>query len=165
MKFSLASIALAVLTLGSLAAQNKIVFSSKPFSQGGTEEKEFKAGGTIYGRIILDKPLKEYCSDPDKKLDNVPNTFVRGICLIPEQPNDEEGNPKYDEVTRISTIKYLKASELNNKYVDFDVMPSMEGATSVYSDCMGLGYIYAETGMEVGKKKHLGLMLYSEYNE
>jgi hypothetical protein len=165
MKFTLTSIAFAVLTFGSLTAQNRIVFSSKPFSQGGAEEKEFKAGGTIYGRIILDKPLKAYCNDPDKKLDNVPATFVRGICLIPEHAFNEEGNQVYDEVTRISTIKYLKASELNNSYVDFDVMPTMENAASVYSSCMGFGFIFAENGMEVGKKKHYGIMLYPEYNE
>jgi hypothetical protein len=165
MKFSLTSIAFAALTFGSLTAQNKIVFSSRPFSQGGAEEKEFKAGGTIYGRIILDKPLKAYCNDPDKKLDNVPNTFARQICLIPENAFDDEGNQVYDEVIRISTIKYLKASELNNSFLDFDIMPSMETATSVYSSCMGFGFIFAENGMEVGKKKHYGIKLYSEYNE
>lgn len=165
MKKTLTSIALVAFITGSLTAQTKIVFSSKPFVQGGTEEKEFKAGGTIYGRIILDKPLKDYCNDPDKKLDNVPNNFVRGICLIPEHAYNEAGDQVYDEVTRISTIKYLKASELNNTYVDFDIMPSMESATSVYSSCMGFGFIFAENGMEVGKKKHFGIMLYSEYNE
>lgn len=165
MKKSILSFAFATLVFASINAQNKIVFSSKPFAQGGTEEKEFKAGAPIYGRVILDKPLKDYCNDPDKKLDNVPNNFVRGICLIPENAYNEEGNQVYDEVTRISTIKYLKASELNNAYVDFDIMPTMEAATSVYSSCMGFGFIFAENGMEVGKKKHYGIMLYSEYNE
>ena len=51
----------------SLNAQNKMIFSSKPFSQGGTEQKEFKANSPIYARIILEKPLKSYCKNPSKK--------------------------------------------------------------------------------------------------
>jgi hypothetical protein len=165
MKLSVFCIAIATMTLSQLTAQNKIVFSSKPFSQGGTAEKEFKAGAPIYGRVILDKPLKDYCNDSEKKLDNVPNTFARQICFIPEPVYNEAGDEVYDEVTRISTIKYLKSSELNNSFVDFDVMPTLENAASVYSSCMGFGYIFAENGMEVGKKKHYGIMFYSEYNQ
>src|ERR1700741_1539860 len=111
---------------------NKIVFASKPFSTNPTPQTEFKANTPIYGRVILDKPLKDYCKNPSKHMSNVPSNYARFIGIAPEPQNDEEGNEKYDPLIGITYEMYLSFADLEKNYIDFDVMPKTEEATSAY---------------------------------
>lgn len=147
-----------------LNAQNKMIFSSKPFSQGGTEQKEFKANTPIYARIILEKPLKSFCTNPSKKMDNVPVGYARKFCIMPTN-RDENDEVVYDEIFSNNYIIYLTFSDLEKSYIDFDVMPSNEEATTIYSDWEALYWSFAKSDLELGKKSHFAIKVYSEYNE
>ena len=147
-----------------LVAQNKMIFSSRPFSQGGTEQKEFKANTTIYARIVLEKPLKSYCKSPSKKMDNVPTGYARQFCVMPTNRN-EELEVAFDEILSMNYIIHLTFSDLENSYIDFDLMPSNEDATTVYSDWTAFYWSFASPDLEIGKKSHFAIKVYSEYNQ
>jgi hypothetical protein len=147
-------------------SQSKMIFSSKPFSQGGTEEKEFKANTPIYGRIVLDKPLKDYCKSPDKKMDNVPTGYSRLICIKPvTRREDTDDENSFDEIFSYGYNMYLTFSDLDKSYIDFDIMPSIEDASSSYSDFTAPYWSFAKSDLTLGKKSHFAIKLYSEYNE
>ncbi len=154
----------AVMQLTSVA-QNKIIYASQPFSTNPTEQKEFKANSPIYGRVVLDKPLKEYCKLASKHLDNVPSNFARLIGLAPENQYDEEGNEKYDKTLVITYDLYLTFADLEKNYIDFDVMPTVADATSEYSSGLAFYRSFADQETETGKKSHFGIRLFPEYNE
>ena len=145
---------------------NKIVFASKPFSTNPTPQTEFKANTPIYGRVILDKPLKDYCKNPSKHMSNVPSNYARFIGIAPEPQNDEEGNEKYDPLIGITYEMYLSFADLEKNYIDFDVMPKTEEATSEYSSGLAFYRSFADEGTDVVNKKcHYGIKLYTEFNE
>ncbi len=148
-------------------AQNKMVFSSKPFSQGGTEQTEFKAGTPIYGRIILDKPLKSYCKNPAKRLDNVPQNYARLISIKPvTRRDDSDSEDSFDEVLGIDYKMFLSFADLEKNYIDFDIMPTGAEATSEFTDGhTAFFWAYASPDMAIGKKSHFAIKLYSEANE
>lgn len=146
-------------------AQNKIIYSSSPFTDSTVPEKEFKANTPIYGRILLDKPLKQYCSDPEKKYGNVPSGYMRLIGITPDNKRDEDGNDVYDETLIMTYQLYLTAQDLEKNYIDFDVMPSLADATSPYADWTSFYYSFAKEDLNLGKKLHFGIKLYKEYNQ
>lgn len=162
-KHSLSLIAIFVIqTL--VSAQSKMIFSSKPFSQGGIEQNEFKANTPIYGRVLLDKPLKDYCKNPSKKYDNVPNGYARKFCIKPTDRN-EEYEVAFDEIFSNNYNIQLTFSDLDKSYVDFDIMPSNEDASTVYEDFEGPFMSFANSDLAIGKKSHFAIQVYSEYNE
>lgn len=148
----------------SIYSQNKMVFSSKPFSQGGTEQNEFKANTPIYGRIILEKPLKSYCNNPTQKMDNVPTGYARKFCIQPTNRNEED-EVAYDEIFSNNYLIYFTFSDLEKSYIDFDIMPSNEDATTIYADWEAFYWSFASSDLELGKKSHFAIKVYSEYNE
>ncbi|MDF2448574.1 MAG: hypothetical protein K0R26_1078 [Bacteroidota bacterium] len=147
-----------------LSAQNKMMFSSKPFAMGGTEQSEFKANTPIYGRIVLDKPLKQYCKNPSKKYDNVPNGYARKFCIKPTDRN-EEYEVAFDAIFSTNYNIQLTFADLEKSYIDFDVMPSNEEATTVYEDWEAPFMSFANADLELGKKSHFAIQVYTEYNE
>ncbi len=158
--------AILVISVQFIFAQSKMVFSSKPFSQGGTEQTEFKAGTPIYGRIVLEKPLKDYCKSPTKKMDNAPIGYARLFCIKPvtrREDTDEENS--FDEVFSTGYNMYLTFSDLEKSYIDFDIMPGTEDATSYFEDFLAFYWSYAKSDMDLGKKSHFAIKVYSEYNE
>jgi hypothetical protein len=150
--------------LSSLTAQNKIIFSDKPFAGGGTEKTEFTAGTPIYARIVLDKPLKDYCKNPGKKLDNVPTGYSRKLCLQPTK-FDLNYDAVYDEILQTNCNVLLTMADLEKNYIDFDVMPASGAATTPYEDWVAPYMSFAASDLELGKKSHFAIKVYSEYNE
>lgn len=146
-------------------AENKVIFASKPFSTNPTPQVEFKANTPIYGRIILDKPLKEYCKSASKHLSNVPPHYSRMIGLRPENETDEDGNAKYDELLVMTYEIYVTISDLDKSYIDFDVMPNTNEATTEFSSGLAFARSFADKEIGIGKKNHFGIRLYSEFNE
>lgn len=154
----------AAFAFSTIAAQNKIIYSDKPFANGGAEKKEFKAGTPIYARIVLEKPLKDYCKNPGKKMDNVPQGYMRKIAVQPTAHNlDYEQT--YDEITSSNYNILLTAGDLEKSFIDFDVMPSIAEATTTYEDWDSPYISFANADLELGKKSHFAIKLYSEYNE
>ncbi len=145
-------------------SQNKMIFSSKPFSQGGAEQKEFIANTPIYGRIVLEKPLKSYCENPSTKMSNVPIGYARQFCVMPTSLNDAY-DVVYDEIFSMNYLIYLTFADLENCYIDFDVMPSNEDATTIYDDWTAFYWSFANPDLELGKKSHFSIKVYSEYNQ
>ncbi len=158
-------ILIAILCIASsLSAQNKIIFSDKPFAGGGTEKTEFKAGEPIYARIMLEKPLKEYCKNPSKKMDNVPDGYSRKLCLQPTK-FDLNYDEVYDEILSTNCNVLLTMADLEKNYIDFDVMPVAGEATTPYEDWVAPYMSFAAPDLELGKKSHFAIKVYSEYNE
>lgn len=142
----------AVNNAAKVGSKFKMVFSSKPFAKGGTEQTEFKVGTPIYGRILLPKALKEYNANPTKKSDNVPSGFFKSIALLPVNGGDfdEPGFPS-------DFTMFLTAADLEKNYIDFDVMPTEQDAKSPYDWDMAFYRAYANTMHADTRKKHFAI--------
>ncbi|HLP10316.1 MAG TPA: hypothetical protein VK177_00190 [Flavobacteriales bacterium] len=133
--------------LKKMATEPNITFSKKPFSDDSRIiTSSVKAGDPIYGRIVLKKPLKEYVSDwkPEKLQINIK-------CLN-------------DNITGIAVEKMIRAGELENAYIDFDIFPSPESAKDVYSNNLGFYRTVFSSEIISGAKLRFEFSLASEYN-
>ncbi len=107
-----------------LGKKPNIEFANLPFSNPAhVVATKFKAGSPIYGRITLDKPLKEFM-----KVDDVTWLYIKvnvqnfpGLTGLPHQ-------------------KKLRPSELDKNYIDFDVTPTAADAKDVYDSNMGFHF-------------------------
>ncbi|MBA3681454.1 MAG: hypothetical protein H0W73_09860 [Bacteroidetes bacterium] len=85
----------------------------------GKTANVFQAGEEIHGKLILQKPLKDYLSG-----DKATQIQIDIKCLN-------------DNITTISVIKILRPSEFNNSYIEFDVFPTLQNAKDVYDNNLG----------------------------
>lgn len=150
-----------------LIAQNKIVFSSKPLSTGGSEQKEFVWNTPIYAKINLDKPLKSYARKIDSydlekfKINGVYKSYISLFCV----PKDEN----LDQRTNVEIKLFLTDSELEKNVVYIDIMPTAKDATSFYGTGfsdeiakMGIVQYDVETEKTIGTKVEFKVYLFEE---
>ncbi|MES2566397.1 MAG: hypothetical protein V4565_05995 [Bacteroidota bacterium] len=104
--------------------QNKIIFSSKPFSKGGVEQTEFKANTPIYGRLVLDKPLKEF--QINKAKTETPFTLHFNFLI--------KTDGVYSDFFKENGIIILTENDLLKKEIDFDIAPAKGTGTTTYFD-------------------------------
>lgn len=150
-----------------IVAQTQMIFSSKPFPKGGAEQKEFIWNTPIYGKISINKPLKNYAKKIDayalKKLhiSGVYSSYISLYCI----PTEEE----IDRRTNIEITLYLTDSELENNVINLDIMPAETDANTFYGTGfsdeiarMGIVQYDAETEKTVGKKTEFKIYLHEE---
>ncbi len=104
-------------------AEAKFYYSDKPFTNSNDGAKtNFHSGEFIYGRMELgNKTLKEAFH-----LDNIKNgPYYLQYYTVSYRANQLQGEPN-----RFSTIRIDK-SQLNNKYLNFDVLPDPSKASSL----------------------------------
>lgn len=120
-------ISIKTVLIGGLLAISQLSFSNSPgiiFTNAkGEVSSTFLAGEEIHGKINLAKPLKEYLKGETAKQIRID---VRSTS---------------DEVAGIAVSKMLRASELNNSYIDFDVYPTAQNAKDIYES--GLGFFFS----------------------
>lgn len=115
-----------------MVAQNKIELASAPFNTKPAAGNSFTAiNDHIYGKLSLDKPLKNYISDLDsyqKGMQITPGTFVAKIMFRINFLDPELENAPYTVMEL-----FLKESDLTKTELFFDIIPSEQLATSCYS--------------------------------
>jgi hypothetical protein len=117
------------------------------FSNAKKETKAvFKAGEEIYGRIHLAKPLREYMSGP-----KVEKVQIDISCLN-------------ENINFFSYTKAIRASELDNNYIDFDVYPALAAAKDVYDNEFSFYYTFFGNGVNPGKPVKFEVTLSTQYN-
>ncbi|MES2836683.1 MAG: hypothetical protein V4667_04100 [Bacteroidota bacterium] len=103
-----------------------IEFANLPFSNPAHKvATKFKAGTPIYGRVTLEKPLKEYL-----KVDEAKWIYIKVNCS------------NYTNINGLSHQKKIRPSELENSYIDFDVTPTGVDAKDVYDSNMGFHFSF-----------------------
>lgn len=112
-----------------------IEFANLPFSNPAHKvATKFKAGSPIYGRVTLDKPLKEYL-----KVDEVKWLYLKVKCN------------NYNSINGLNHQKKLRPSELENSYIDFDVTPTAADAKDVYDSNMGFHFSFFSNSVAPNK--------------
>jgi hypothetical protein len=87
----------------------QIIFSNVPFTKGqASGKKEFKSGQRIYGRLILQRPLKKYED----------TQYGEEIHCISFYINHSDSY--YDESNMV--VKEISTTEVNSNVIDFDVL-------------------------------------------
>lgn len=124
-----------------------IQFSSTPFNGTPAVSANFKAGAALYGRITLDKPLKEYLNGKEEAT----NIQIDIKCLN-------------DNLYGISVEKLLRASEFENAYIDFDILPTAEKAIDVYRNALGFYRTFYSSSIEPGRALKFEISLATETN-
>ncbi|MFI5202945.1 MAG: hypothetical protein ACHQF2_00495 [Flavobacteriales bacterium] len=133
--------------LKKLSKKATIQFSTTPFNGSPVVSASFKAGAAIYGRITLDKPLKEYLNG---KLE--PTDIQIDIkCLN-------------DNLYGIAVEKNLRASEYENAFIDFDILPTSEKAIDVYRNNLGFYRTFCSSSIEPGRTLKFEISLATETN-
>jgi hypothetical protein len=148
-----------------IVAQTQMVFSSKPFQKGGSEQKEFIWNTPIYGKININKPLKNYAKKIDDyameklHISGVYSSYISLYCI----PTDED----IDRRTNVEITLYLTDSELEKNVINIDIMPNEKDATTFYGTGfsdelakMGIVQYDAETEKTVGKKTEFKIYLH-----
>ncbi|MBI5541439.1 MAG: hypothetical protein HY951_15345 [Bacteroidia bacterium] len=150
-----------------ILAQIKMEFSSKPFSKGGAEQKEFTWNTPIYGKISINKPLKNYAKKIDAyameklHISGVYSSYISLYCI----PTDED----IDRRTNVEITLYLTNSELEKNEINLDIMPVETEATTFYGTGfsdelarMGIVQYDPETEKTVGKKTEFKIYLHED---
>lgn len=121
-------------------AEAKFYYSDKPFTNSNEGAKtNFHSGEFIYGRLeFANKTLKEAFH-----LENIKN----GPYYLQYYAVSYRGNQMQGEPNRFSTIR-IENSQLNNKWLNFDVMPDPSKASSL----IGFAAKYGEIGIEESAK-------------
>ncbi len=117
-------------------ADVKFYYSDKPFTNSHDGAKaNFHSGEFIYGRLELgNKTLKEAFH-----LENIKN----GPYYLQYYTVSYRGNQMQGEPNRFSTIR-IENSQLNNKWLNFDVLPDPAKASSF----IGFAAKYGEFGVD-----------------
>lgn len=111
---------------------DQIIFSSKPFERITNAETEFNEGSTIYGRLILNQPIRNYCKTPDnyalskfKKSDGY-NQYI--VFFVRPVEEDERTRSNYE-------IKlYINDKDLEKTTLDFDIAPTDSDVHSLFAE-------------------------------
>ncbi|MBK7667480.1 MAG: hypothetical protein IPJ32_09190 [Sphingobacteriaceae bacterium] len=107
----------------------------------------FLAGEEIRGRINLPKPVKDY-------LKGETATQIR-----------IDVRSTSDEISGIAVTKMLRASELNNSYIDFDVYPTAQKAKDIYESGLGFFFSFYPTNASPKGVIKFEVAVGDEYNE
>lgn len=126
------SFATQILVKAQINKGNTISFATHPFNKNPQLEKEFKAGSAIYGKIVLEKSLKNYSrkltSFEFEKFNKISGIYSDYIVL-----RVCEAGQNLETRSRNAEIKlYLKPSDLEKNTVIFDVMPTAEEASTLF---------------------------------
>lgn len=109
-----------------LGKKPNIQFANLPFSNPAhVVATKFKAGSPIYGRVTLDKPLKEFM-----KVDEVQWLYIK------------VSSQNYTGLSGLTHQKKIRVSELDKNYIDFDVTPTATDAKDVYDSNMGFHFSF-----------------------
>lgn len=121
-------------------AEAKFYYSDKPFTNGNDGAKtNFHSGEFIYGRLELsNKTLKEAF-----RLENI----KKGPYYLQYYAVSYRGNQLQGQPNRFSTIR-IESSQLNNTWLNFDVLPDPSKASSL----IGFAANYGELGIEESGK-------------
>ncbi|MCE3260745.1 MAG: hypothetical protein K0S12_2386 [Bacteroidetes bacterium] len=107
-----------------LGKKPNIQFANLPFSNPARQvATKFKAGSPVYGRVTLEKPLREYM-----KVDEVQWLYIKVTCQ------------NYSGLSGLVHQKKIRPSELDKNYIDFDVTPTTADAKDVYDSNMGFHF-------------------------
>lgn len=146
----------------SIAVGQKIELSSSPFTSSPATKTQFQAiTDHIYGKLSLDKALKNYITDLDnyqKQMQVTPGTFVAAIRFRINFLDPDLQNESYTIVEL-----FLKESDLTKTELNFDIIPSAELASS----CTSAGF-YDELASSskvyryFGAKKEVQIELYKK---
>ncbi|MEO5946790.1 MAG: hypothetical protein ABIP79_08240 [Chitinophagaceae bacterium] len=109
--------------------ENKISFAATPFSANTPLQVEFKVGSPIYGRIKLDKPLKNYSRKLGAyELEKFGVESIYSDYIVFEvDPIDASPERGHSQITL-----YLKPGDLAKNTIDFDVMPEKNAASTFF---------------------------------
>lgn len=109
-----------------LGKKPNIEFANLPFSNPAHKVgTKFKAGSPIYGRITLDKPLKDFM-----KVDDVTWLYIKATCQ------------NFTGLNGLTHQKKIRPSELDKNYIDFDITPTVTDAKDVYDSNMGFHFSF-----------------------
>ncbi|MCE3227694.1 MAG: hypothetical protein K0S32_2245 [Bacteroidetes bacterium] len=129
------------------SVKTSIQFSSSPFTDSPAISTGFKAGNPIYGRVVLEKPLKEYLNGKQE----VKDLQIDIKCLN-------------DNLYGISVEKFIRASELEQPYLNFDILPATDKAIDVYSNNLGFYRTFYSSSLEPGRVLKFEISLANETN-
>jgi hypothetical protein len=104
----------------------------------------FSAGDEIYGKIMLPKPLKEYA-----------NGTVKQLRIDFKSINDN---------IQGSVSKMIRASELENSFIEFDIAPALTTAKDVYDSNLGFSFFFYGNSNDPQKNVKFDISLSSDYN-
>lgn len=139
-----------ILAIG-LFVMSQLSFSNSPgiifMNSKGEVKTVFLAGEEIHGKINIAKPLKEYLKGETAKQIRID---VRSLS---------------NEVIGIPVTKTLRASELNNSFIDFDVYPSVQNAKDVYESGVGFFFSLYPTNVKPKGIVKFEISVNDDYNE
>ncbi len=130
---------------------SQFIFSENPgiifMNAKGEVTSTFLAGEEIRGKINLPKPVKDYLTGETAKQIRID---VRSTS---------------DQVSGIAVTKLLRASELNNSFIEFDVYPSALKAKDIYESGLGFFFSFYPTNVLPKGVIKFEIMVGDEYNE
>jgi len=110
----------------------KFLFASTPFTADKmTGESTLKAGGTMYGRIVLEKPLKEYIIKKSYMNSDVyiNKQVVDGIVLTCYK---KRSGGEWEKNQAFTPTICVTQADLDKSVFDFDITTTKEAATTLY---------------------------------
>lgn len=143
---------------------NKIVFSSQPFSKNPQPQSSFKAGTPIYGKLTLEKPLKDYCKPLDKDLYEYYKADKDVVRVLEFTISIKKGEGEY-EAMPLKPLLFLNQSEIEKNVIEFDVTPANGESSSRYSSFEGFYRSFAsEYDIDLGGTVNFKITIDPEMN-
>ncbi|HYG50656.1 MAG TPA: hypothetical protein VD905_07120, partial [Flavobacteriales bacterium] len=111
---------------------NKMVFASQPFSKNPQPQADFKAGSPIYGKLSLEKPLKNYCKPLNKDLVEYYKADKDIVRVLEFTIHIKKGEGEYEKMP-VAAELFLNQAELEKNVIEFDLAPANGESSSRYS--------------------------------
>jgi len=169
--FSKKSFFAAIIILASLLTYaqepivNKISFASKPFATSPATQTEFKASSAIYGQLVLEKPLKDYCEPLEKSLQDYYKVDKSIVRILSFQVFKKNAEGEYELASQLTAQLCLTQKEIESNIINFDVTPAKGTATNVYPMGSSFWWILAsQYDMPLGAKNDFKVRVDAEYN-
>lgn len=131
----------------------KILFALKPFSTNPTPQTEFISTDQIYAKIILEKPFKEYCGSNFYNLKDhygIKDKNIARVMSFSVKTKNEDGEYETASYTNIDLLVTKQDMEL--KEINIDIIPSVELASTPYSEGSEFFRLFADSRFADGKK-------------
>lgn len=144
---------------------NKISFASKPFSTSPSTQTEFKASSAIYGQLVLEKPLKDYCEPLEKSLQDYYKVDKSIVRMLSFEVFIKNSDGEYTKASQLRAQLCLTQNDIESNIINFDITPAQGTATTVYPMGSSFWWILAsQYDMPLGNKNDLKVVLDAEYN-
>ncbi|HLP14530.1 MAG TPA: hypothetical protein VK177_21545 [Flavobacteriales bacterium] len=144
---------------------NKMVFASQPFSKNPQPQTDFKAGTPIYGKLTLEKPLKDYCKPLEKDLVEYYKADKDIVRVLEFTISIKKGEGEYEQMP-LKPMLFLSQADIEKKEIEFDITPANGESASRYASFEGFYRSFAsEYDIDLGGKINFKITLNDEMNQ